>query len=52
VIESRFLKEEELKAITVPASESIRIAPEIVKKRFSDGLQSAPDWNISRTRFR
>jgi len=50
-IESWFVKEEELKALTVPAAEQIHFVPENVKQRFINGLQSAPDRNISRTRF-
>jgi isoleucyl-tRNA synthetase len=51
-IESWFVKEEELKTLTVPAAEHIRFVPETVKQRFSNGLASAPDRNISRTRYR
>lgn len=51
-IESWFVKEEELKTLTVPAAEQIRFVPETVKQRFINGLASAPDWNISRTRYR
>ena len=51
-IESWFVKEEQLKAQTVPAAEQIHFVPETVKQRFINGLASAPDRNISRTRFR
>jgi isoleucyl-tRNA synthetase len=51
-IESRFLKEDQLKAQTVPSTDEQYFVPETVKKRFVNGLASAPDWNISRTRFR
>lgn len=51
-IESRFVKEDDLKALTVPAVESMHMVPETVKNRFVEGLKSAPDRNISRTRFR
>jgi len=50
-IESWFLKEDHLKQKTVPATEGQYFVPETVKKRFTNGLDSAPDWNISRTRF-
>ena len=33
-IESRFVKEEELKALTVPAAELLHVVPETVKARF------------------
>jgi isoleucyl-tRNA synthetase len=51
-IESWFVKEDDLKAKTVPAAELIDFIPESVKHRFINGLRSAPDWNISRSRFR
>jgi isoleucyl-tRNA synthetase len=51
-IESRFVKEDDLKALTVPAAEQIHFVPETVKARFINGLASAPDRNISRTRYR
>jgi len=51
-LESWFVKEEELKAKTVPAAEEISFEPAAIKHRFIDTLKSAPDWNISRTRFR
>jgi isoleucyl-tRNA synthetase len=51
-IESWFVKEEQLKTQTVPAAEQIHFVPETVKQRFINGLASAPDRNISRTRFR
>lgn len=50
-IESWFVKEDELKAQTVPAAQQIHFVPENVKQRFSNGLETAPDRNISRTRF-
>lgn len=50
-IESWFVKEDDLKAHTVPAAEQIHFVPDGVKQRFINGLSSAPDWNISRTRF-
>ncbi|USN54447.1 MAG: class I tRNA ligase family protein [Candidatus Peribacteria bacterium] len=50
-IESWFVKEQELTANTVPSAQDIHFVPETVKTRFINGLQSAPDWNISRTRF-
>jgi isoleucyl-tRNA synthetase len=51
-IESRFVKEDQLKTQTVPAAEKLHFVPSAVKKRFTNGLASAPDWNISRNRFR
>lgn len=51
-ITSRFIKEQELTKITVPNSENIWFVPETVKNRFRDTLNSAPDWNISRNRYR
>ncbi len=51
-LESWFVKEEELKAKTVPAAEQINFEPAAIKHRFIDTLKSAPDRNISRTRFR
>ncbi len=50
-IESRFVKEEELKAVTIPGAQQIHFVPETVKQRFINGLETAPDRNISRTRF-
>lgn len=50
-IESRFVKEDDLKQQTVPAAEQMHFVPETVKKRFIEGLKSAPDRNISRTRY-
>lgn len=51
-ITSRFIKEQELTKITVPNAESIWFVPETVKNRFRDTLNSAPDRNISRNRYR
>jgi len=51
-ITSWFIKEQELTKITVPNSEKIWFVPETVKNRFRDTLNSAPDWNISRNRYR
>ena len=49
---SRFIKEPELTSITVPNAEKIWFVPESVKNRFIDTLKSAPDWNLSRNRYR
>lgn len=49
---SRFIKEQELAKDTVPNAEKIWFVPEWVKKRFSDVLKSAPDWNLARNRYR
>jgi len=51
-ITSRFIKEQELTKITVPNAEKIWFVPETVKNRFRDTLNSAPDWNLSRNRYR
>lgn len=51
-VTSRFIKEQELTKITVPNSEKIWFVPETVKNRFRDTLNSAPDWNLSRNRYR
>ncbi len=51
-ITSWFIKEQELTKITVPNAENIWFVPETVKNRFRDTLNSAPDWNISRNRYR
>lgn len=51
-ITSWFIKEQELTKITVPNSEKIWFVPEMVKNRFRDTLNSAPDWNVSRNRYR
>ncbi|MFZ2150821.1 MAG: class I tRNA ligase family protein [Candidatus Absconditicoccaceae bacterium] len=51
-ITSRFIKEQELTKITVPNAENIGFVPETVKNRFRDTLNSAPDRNISRNRYR
>ena len=51
-MDSWFIKEPELKSQTVKNAESIWFVPETVKKRFIDTLDSAPDWNLSRNRYR
>jgi len=51
-MESWFVKEKELTAKTLPLAEQINFVPETIKTRFTNWLASAPDWNISRTRFR
>ncbi len=50
--ESWFVKEDELKAKTVPLTDEINFVPKSIKNRFVNGLESAPDWNVSRSRFR
>lgn len=50
-MESRFVKEDLLKAQSVPLAETINFVPPSVKNRFIEGLKSAPDWNISRSRY-
>ncbi len=49
--ESWFLKEQQLSEQSVPLADTINFVPDTIKKRFINGLESAPDWNISRTRF-
>jgi len=49
---SWFIKEPELTNITVPNAAKINFVPESVKNRFIDTLKSAPDWNLSRNRYR
>jgi isoleucyl-tRNA synthetase len=51
-IESWFLKEDALKAKTIPAADNLRFVPASIYQRFVNGLSSAPDRNISRTRYR
>lgn len=51
-VTSRFIKEPELTPITVPHAQEIGFVPESVKNRFIDTLQSAPDRNLSRNRYR
>ena len=51
-MESRFVKEKVLTAKTLPLAEQINFVPDSIKTRFTNGLASAPDWNISRSRFR
>lgn len=50
-VESRFLKEDHLKAKTIPCAKDVTFVPTTIHQRFINGLSSAPDWNISRTRF-
>jgi isoleucyl-tRNA synthetase len=49
---SWFIKEPELTKTTAPNAEKIGFVPEGVKKRFVDVLNSAPDWNLARNRYR
>ena len=51
-MDSWFIKEPSLKNLTLPNAEKIGFVPESVKKRFIDTLDSAPDWNLSRNRYR
>ena len=51
-IDSRFVRETDLRDDMARQAESIYFVPQTVKNRFIKGLQSAPDWNISRNRFR
>jgi len=49
---SWFIKEQNIAQDTIPALDNITFVPETVKNRFRDVLKSAPDWNISRNRYR
>ena len=49
---SRFIKEQEMNANTRAEGEKINFVPNSVKNRFVNGLQTAPDWNIARNRYR
>ncbi len=51
-MDSWFIKEPELKPQTVENAKKIWFIPQSVKKRFIDTLDSAPDWNLSRNRYR
>lgn len=51
-MDSWFIKEPELKPTTLDNAKKIWFVPETVKKRFIDTLDSAPDWNLSRNRYR
>lgn len=51
---SRFVKEQDMKSQfnTLTEAEKIHFVPENIKTRFINGLDSAPDRNISRNRYR
>ena len=49
---SRFIKEKEMNAQTLEDAKKINFVPESVSNRFVNGLQQAPDWNITRNRYR
>jgi isoleucyl-tRNA synthetase/phosphohistidine phosphatase SixA/ADP-ribose pyrophosphatase YjhB (NUDIX family) len=49
---SRFIKETMLAPSNMQQAQSLNFVPESIKKRFINGLESAPDWNISRNRYR
>ena len=51
-MDSWFIKEPSLKNLTLPNAEKIGFVPETIKKRFIATLDSAPDWNLSRNRYR
>lgn len=51
-MDSWFIKEQHIAQDTIPAIDDIKFIPETVKNRFRDVLKSAPDWNISRNRYR
>lgn len=51
-VTSRFIKEPELQPLTLSHAQEIWFIPENIKNRFIDTLQSAPDWNLSRNRYR
>ena len=50
-MESWFVKEQELTNKTLPLADTINFVPSEIKKRFVNGLASAPDRNISRSRY-
>ena len=50
-MESRFVKEKSLSGKTVAWIDEINFEPPLVKNRMVTWLASAPDWNISRSRF-
>jgi isoleucyl-tRNA synthetase len=49
---SRFIKEQNIAQSTIPALDNISFTPSGIKNRFRDVLKSAPDWNVSRNRYR
>ena len=49
---SWFIKEQSIAQQTIPAIEQIKFIPDTVKNRFRDTLNSAPDRNVSRDRYR
>lgn len=49
---SRFIKEKEMNSETSSQAEQINFTPATVKNRFVNGLNSAPDWNVARNRYR
>lgn len=49
---SRFIKEQNIAQSTIPSLENISFTPNGIKNRFRDVLKSAPDWNVSRNRYR
>lgn len=51
-VTSWFIKEPELQPLTVPHAKEIGFVPEAIKNRFEDVLKTAPDWNLSRNRYR
>jgi isoleucyl-tRNA synthetase len=51
-MDSWFIKEPSLKPSTLENAEKIDFVPNTIKKRFHDTLDSAPDWNLSRNRYR
>lgn len=49
---SWFIKEQNIAQKTIPSLDDISFVPESVKNRFRDVLKSAPDRNVSRSRYR
>jgi len=49
---SWFIKEQHIAQDNIPSVENISFTPETIKNRFRDILKSAPDWNVSRNRYR
>lgn len=49
---SWFIKEQNIAQNTIPWLSEIWFIPDGIKNRFRDVLKSAPDWNVSRNRYR
>lgn len=51
-LDSWFVNEQKWKENIVKQAEKLNFVPKSIEKRFSNILASAPDWNISRNRYR